>query len=57
MMKPSDIDGVLTYIQHVAPTTCVEMQWRVACRAILRLELSDKLIKACLMRYMCTREL
>lgn len=27
--------SVLTYIEHIAPATCVQVQWSIACRAIL----------------------
>lgn len=47
----------LTNIQYVAAPTCVEMKRGVACRAVLRLNLSDKLVEAGLVRDVGAREL
>lgn len=49
--------GVLTNIQDITPTTCVQMQRGIACRAILRFELSNKLVETGLVGYVGTREL
>ena len=48
---------LLTYIQYIATTTCVEMQWGITFRTVLGLELSNQLVKTCLVRYVCAREL
>jgi hypothetical protein len=47
----------LTNIQHVASSACIQAQWRIARRAILRLELLDVLVEACFVGHMAAREL
>jgi len=47
----------LTNIQHIASSACVQAQWRIARRAVLRLELLDILIEASFVGHMAAREL
>lgn len=46
-----------TDIDDIAATAGIKVQGRVARWAILSIKLADKLVKACLMRYMGTLEL
>lgn len=48
---------VLTDIENIASAARVQVQGRIACWAILRLELSYKLVETCLVRNVRAREL
>ena len=47
----------LTNVQHIASSARVQAQWRIARRAVLRLELLDILVEAGLVGHMAAREL
>jgi hypothetical protein len=47
----------LTNIQHIPTSACIEAQWRMARRAILRFELFDVLVETRFMGYVAAGEL
>jgi hypothetical protein len=47
----------LTNVQHIPPSACIQAQWRIARRAVLRLELLDVLVEARFVGHMAAREL
>lgn len=49
--------AILTNIYHISSPTGVQVQWRIAGRTVLRIELANKLVKASLMADVRTREL
>lgn len=47
----------LTNVQHIPSSACIQAQWRIARRAVLRLELLDVLVEARFVGHMAAREL
>lgn len=52
----SAIEG-RTNVNHIAASARVEVQWRVASRAVLRVEFADELVETSFVRHMRTGEL